>query len=139
MKSTEKFLFMAGGGGAFYMGGFIHGTDGQGGPDLSIYYRPWQLGLSGQAGYGSAHQYGQLTMFKSLDFTESMHSISASPGLALCCWRSRYARQHVTDAAQITHHPSYANRQAVPARRASKFSTCAPSCSVWRSSSRWGR
>ncbi len=69
LKSTERFLFMAGGGGAFYMGGFVPGTDGQGGPDLSIYYRPWQLGVSGQAGYGSAHQYGQLTMFKEIDFT----------------------------------------------------------------------
>jgi hypothetical protein len=70
LKSTEKYLLMAGGGGAFYMGGFIHGTDGQGGPDLSFYYRPWELGVSGQAGYGSAHQYGQLTMYKELDFTE---------------------------------------------------------------------
>jgi hypothetical protein len=52
------------------MGGFIHGTDGQGGPDLSFYYRPWKVGLSGQAGYGSAHQYGQLTMYKELDFIE---------------------------------------------------------------------
>jgi hypothetical protein len=70
LKSTEKYLLMAGGGGAFYMGGFIHGTDGQGGPDLSCYYRPWQIGFSAQAGYGSAHQYGQLTMYKELDFME---------------------------------------------------------------------
>jgi hypothetical protein len=70
LKSTEKYLLMAGGGGAFYEGGFIHGTDGQGGPDLSVYYRPWKLGFSAQAGYGSAHQYGQLTMYKELDFTE---------------------------------------------------------------------
>ena len=68
--SKEKYLLMVGGGGAFYMGGFVHGTDGQGGPDLSFYYRPWQLGWSAQAGYGSAHQYGQLTMFKELDFNE---------------------------------------------------------------------
>jgi hypothetical protein len=70
LKSTEKYLLMAGGGGAFYMGGFIHGTDGQGGPDLSFYYRPLQLGFSAQAGYGSAHQYGQLTMYKELDIME---------------------------------------------------------------------
>ncbi len=70
LMSTERWMLMAGGGGAFYMGGFISGTDGQGGPDLSIYYRPWQLGVSGQAGYGSADQYGQITMYKSLDFTE---------------------------------------------------------------------
>jgi len=72
LKSTEKYLLMAGGGGAFYEGGFIHGTDGQGGPDLSFYYRPWQIGLSAQAGYGSAHQYGQLTMYKEIDFTEPL-------------------------------------------------------------------
>jgi hypothetical protein len=70
LKSTEKYLIMAGGGGAFYMGGFIHGTDGQGGPDVSFYYRPWQMGFSAQPGYGSAHQYGQLTMYKELDFME---------------------------------------------------------------------
>ncbi len=70
LKSTEKYILLAGGGGAFYMGGFISGTEGQGGPDLSFYWRPWNLGLSGQAGYGSAHQYGQLTMYKELDFTE---------------------------------------------------------------------
>jgi hypothetical protein len=70
LKTTEKYLIMAGGGGAFYEGGFIHGTDGQGGPDLSFYYRPWMLGFSAQAGYGSAHQYGQITMYKELDFLE---------------------------------------------------------------------
>jgi hypothetical protein len=70
LLSREKYLIMAGGGGAFYMGGFVSGTDGQGGPDLSFYYRPWELGWSAQAGYGSAHQYGQLTMYKELDFTE---------------------------------------------------------------------
>jgi len=70
LLSREKYLVMAGGGGAFYMGGFVRGTDGQGGPDLSFYYRPWQVGWSAQAGYGSAHQYGQLTMYKELDFTE---------------------------------------------------------------------
>ena len=70
LLSKEKYLVMAGGGGAFYMGGFIHGTDGQGGPDLSFYYRPWEIGFSAQAGYGSAHQYGQLTMYKELDITE---------------------------------------------------------------------
>jgi hypothetical protein len=70
LKSTERYLFMAGGGGAFYEGGFIHGTEGQGGPDVSVYYRPLLIGVSAQAGYGSAHQYGQITMYKELDFVE---------------------------------------------------------------------
>lgn len=70
LQSTERYILMAGGGGAFYMGGFIHGTDGQGGPDLSFYWRPWEVGASLQAGYGSAHQYGQLTLYKELDINE---------------------------------------------------------------------
>lgn len=70
LLTTEKYIVMAGAGGAFYKGGFVDGTDGQGGPDLGFYYRPWELGLSAQAGYGSAHQYGQLTMYKQLNFPE---------------------------------------------------------------------
>jgi hypothetical protein len=65
--SKESYMVLAGGGGAWYTGGFVS-TEGQGGPDLGFYYRPWALGFSGQAGYGSAHQYGQLTMYKELDF-----------------------------------------------------------------------
>ena len=68
--SRESYMVIAGAGGAWYTGGFLSGDQGQGGPDLGFYYRPWQLGLSAQAGYGSAHQYGQITMYKSLNFTE---------------------------------------------------------------------
>lgn len=68
--STEKYMILAGGGGAFYAGGFVEGVDGQGGPDIGFYYRPWQMGVTAQAGYGSAHQYGQLSMFKQLNFFE---------------------------------------------------------------------
>jgi hypothetical protein len=34
----------------------VTGAQGQGGPDLGFYYRPWQIGVSAQAGYGNAHQ-----------------------------------------------------------------------------------
>ncbi len=69
--SREKYMVTAGAGGAWYHGGFLTGgDDGQGGPDLGFYYRPWQVGFSAQAGYGSAHQYGQITMYKSLNFAE---------------------------------------------------------------------
>jgi hypothetical protein len=68
--STEKYMVMAGGGGAFYVGGFVPSVDGQGGPDIGFYYRPWQMGFTAQGGYGSAHQYGQLSMFKQLNFFE---------------------------------------------------------------------
>ena len=68
--STEKYMILAGGGGAMYNGGFLDGPAGQGGPDLGFYYRPWQMGISAQAGYGSAHQYGQISMYKQLNFFE---------------------------------------------------------------------
>lgn len=70
LLSTEKYLVMAGGGGALYNGGFLSSDQGQGGPDLGFYYRPWQIGFGAQAGYGSAHQYGQITMYKQLNFRE---------------------------------------------------------------------
>jgi hypothetical protein len=71
VKSTRRWIFLAGGGGAIYGGGFITGgVEGQGGPDLGVYYRPWNLGVSAQAGYGAAHQYGQLSIYKQLTFFE---------------------------------------------------------------------
>jgi hypothetical protein len=68
--STEKFMVMGGVGGAMYFGGFLSNAQGQGGPDLGFYYRPWQMGVSAQAGYGNAHQYGQISMYKSLNWFE---------------------------------------------------------------------
>ncbi len=68
--STEKYMFLAGVGGAMYNGGFLAASQGQGGPDLGVYYRPWQLGVSAQAGYGNAHEYGQLSMYKQLSWLE---------------------------------------------------------------------
>ncbi len=68
--STRRWIFLAGGGGAFYVGGFIPDLQGQGGPDLGVYYRPWNIGASAQAGYGAAHQYGQLSIYKQLTFFE---------------------------------------------------------------------
>src|SRR5262249_33878062 len=71
ITSTENWIFMAGAGGAMYFGGFVADTgEGQGGPDLGIYYRPWQMGVSAQAGYGSPHQYGQISIYKQLTFFE---------------------------------------------------------------------
>ncbi len=68
--STEKYMVLGGVGGAFYNGGFLTSAQGQGGPDLGFYYRPWQLGVSAQAGYGNAHQYGQISMYKQLQWLE---------------------------------------------------------------------
>jgi hypothetical protein len=69
--STEQYMILAGVGGAMYNGGFLgDASQGQGGPDLGFYYRPWQLGFSAQAGYGNAHEYGQLSMYKQLSWFE---------------------------------------------------------------------
>jgi hypothetical protein len=70
LLSTEKYMVLVGGGGAMYQGGFLTSWEGQGGPDLGFYYRPWHMGVSAQAGYGSAHQYGQLSMYKQLSWFE---------------------------------------------------------------------
>ncbi len=70
LLSTEKFMVLGGIGGAMYFGGFLSNAQGQGGPDLGFYYRPWQLGVSAQAGYGNAHQYGQISMYKQLSWFE---------------------------------------------------------------------
>lgn len=70
LATTESWMLLAGTGGAIYGGGFIPDVEGQGGPDLSIYYRPWGMGLGAQAGYGVAHAYGQLTLFKRIGWSE---------------------------------------------------------------------
>lgn len=70
LLSTEKYMVLGGAGGALYNGGFLDTTQGQGGPDLGFFYRPWQMGVSAQAGYGSAHEYGQISMYKQLGWLE---------------------------------------------------------------------
>lgn len=68
--STEDYMLLAGAGGAIYGGGFVTDVSGEGGPDLGVYYRPWQMGVDIQAGYGSAHQYGQVAFYKQFSFPE---------------------------------------------------------------------
>ena len=70
LLSSEKFMVLGGIGGAMYFGGFLSDAQGQGGPDLGFYYRPWKLGVTAQAGYGNAHQYGQISMYKQLSWFE---------------------------------------------------------------------
>ena len=70
LLSTEEYMLMAGGGGVIYGGGFVSDVAGQGGPDFGIYYRPWKIGLDAQAGYGSPHQYGQITIYKQFSWTD---------------------------------------------------------------------
>ena len=70
LLSTEKYMVLGGVGGAMYFGGFLGSAQGQGGPDFGFYYRPWQLGVSAQAGYGNAQEYGQISMYKQLSWFE---------------------------------------------------------------------
>lgn len=70
LLSSEKYMVLGGIGGAMYQGGFLTDQQGQGGPDLGFYYRPWQIGVSAQAGYGNAHQYGEISMYKQLGWLE---------------------------------------------------------------------
>jgi len=68
--SNEKMMLMAGAGGAIYAGGFVHGLEGQGGGIFGIFFPSWKLGFDAQAGYGSARQYGQVSIVKQFRFTE---------------------------------------------------------------------
>jgi hypothetical protein len=70
VSSTETYLITAGGGGAIYQGGVISSAQGQGGPDLGIYFRRYALGLALQGGYGNAGGFGQLSIIKQWDFHE---------------------------------------------------------------------
>jgi hypothetical protein len=97
LKSTANWIFLGGAGGAIYAGGSSPAAgvllckhpgqfnqkcvigpggsqsrpiNGQGGPDLGLYYRPWRIGLSAQFGYGAANNYGQLSVYKQLGWTE---------------------------------------------------------------------
>lgn len=97
LRSTANWIFLGGAGGAIYAGGSSPASgqlfckhlgqfnqqcfvgppgsrsipiNGEGGPDLGIYYRPWRIGLSAQFGYGAANNYGQLSIYKQLGWFE---------------------------------------------------------------------
>jgi hypothetical protein len=66
----ESYLITGGAGGAIYAGGFVRGVEGQGGLDVGVYFPKWNLGFTTQAGYGSAKQYGLLTVYKQFDWAD---------------------------------------------------------------------
>jgi len=97
LKSTTNWLWLGGAGGAIYAGGSAptagalicknlgrfnqhcvigppgtqsQSIDGQGGPDLGFFYRPWRVGMNAQFGYGAAKNYGELSIYKQLGWTE---------------------------------------------------------------------
>jgi hypothetical protein len=70
LHSTDSYTMTAGGGGAIYAAGFVHGVAGQGGPDVGLYLPKWRSGLEVQAGYGSPQEYGEITIYKQFGWTE---------------------------------------------------------------------
>jgi hypothetical protein len=68
--STESYALIAGGGGAIYAAGFVHGVSGQGGPIFGLFLSKWRAGIDIQAGYGSAQEYGEITLYKQFRWTE---------------------------------------------------------------------
>jgi len=68
--SSESYTLLAGGGGAIYGAGFVHGVAGQGGPIFGLYLRRWKMGLDIQSGYGSAKEYGEIALYKQFGWTE---------------------------------------------------------------------
>jgi hypothetical protein len=68
--STGKWLFLAGGGGAIWGGGTEGKPNDQGGPDLGICFREWDIRIDLQSGYGSSHMYGLVAVSKTLGCDE---------------------------------------------------------------------
>ena len=68
--STESYTLLAGGGGAIYAGGFVHGVAGQGGVIFGVFLPHWQAGIDVQSGYGSAQEYGEIAIYKQFAWTE---------------------------------------------------------------------
>jgi hypothetical protein len=68
--STQSYTLMAGCGGAIYAAGFVHGLAGQGGPIIGLYLPNWGFGVDLQSGYGSAQEYGELSLYKELRWIE---------------------------------------------------------------------
>jgi hypothetical protein len=70
LYSSESYTVLAGGGGAIYAGGFVHGAAGQGGPIVGLFFPKWLAGFDLQAGYGSAQEYGEIAVYKQFKWTE---------------------------------------------------------------------
>jgi hypothetical protein len=68
--ATPSYTVLIGGGGAIYAAGFVHGLLGQGGPTVGVYWPRWNLGFEVQSGYGSAKEYGEITLYKQFGWTE---------------------------------------------------------------------
>ena len=70
LYSSDSYTVLLGGGGAIYAGGFVHGVAGQGGPIFGVFFPKWRAGFDLQSGYGSAKEYGEITLYKQFKWTE---------------------------------------------------------------------
>jgi hypothetical protein len=68
--STADLMLLAGAGGAIWGGGSVGVVKGQGGPDVGFFLRNWHLSVDMQAGYGSAHTYGLVSLSRQFGWDE---------------------------------------------------------------------
>jgi len=68
--STANFILLLGGGGAIWGGGSLASVKAHGGPDMGIFLRRHHLSIEIQAGYGSAHTYGVVSVSRQFSFEE---------------------------------------------------------------------
>jgi hypothetical protein len=68
--STANFILLMGGGGAIWGGGSLAAVKAHGGPEIGIFLRRWQLHVEVQAGYGSAHTYGVVSVSRQFSWDE---------------------------------------------------------------------
>lgn len=68
--STANFILLLGGGGAIWGGGSLSAVKAHGGPEIEIFLRRWHLSVEVQAGYGSAHTYGVVSVSRQFSWDE---------------------------------------------------------------------
>jgi hypothetical protein len=68
--STGQMILLLGAGGAIWGGGTVGQAKGQGGPDLGIFLRGWRASIDLQAGYGSSHTYGTVSLSRDFSWDE---------------------------------------------------------------------
>jgi hypothetical protein len=68
--STANFILLLGGGGAIWGGGSLASVKALGGPEIGIFLRRYHLSIEVQAGYGSDHTYGVVSVSRQFNFEE---------------------------------------------------------------------
>jgi hypothetical protein len=68
--STRRMILLLGAGGAIWGGGTVGQAKGQGGPDAGVFLREWRASIDLQAGYGSSHTYGTISLSRSFSWDE---------------------------------------------------------------------